>query len=190
MQDRPDPGAADAASPAEEATPDAGPAQAGADVLAALDTARTEAAREREQHLRARAEAENVRRRAETEMAAVRKYAIEGFASEILRVLDSLELARGANIDPGNPEAVTRMLEGLDLTLRQMGEVLRRFHIEVVDPRPGERFDPDSHQAMSVQDSADVPPNHVVAVVQRGYRLHDRLLRPAMVIVARAAPQA
>jgi len=182
------------AQPADADTPAGAPAQGAgpdeADPAIALERARAEAAEQRDQVLRARAEAENVRRRAEAEVAAVRKYAIEGFAGEMLRVHDSLALARGADFDRDNPEAVGRMLEGLDLTLRQMEEALRRYHIEVIDPVPGDRFDPALHQAMGMQDSAEVPANHVLVVVQRGYRLHDRLLRPAMVIVARAGAQA
>jgi len=131
---------------------------------------------QRDQLLRARAECENIRKRAEAEAAGARKFALEKFARELLAVRDSLEKAAEADADA----------EGVALTLRQMDAVFERFSIAMVRPAAGERFDPELHEAMSMAESAEVPANHVLAVMQAGYRLHDRLLRPAMVVVARA----
>ena len=83
--------------------------------------------------------------------------------------------------------AMEKMKEGLELTLKQMDSVFSRFQVEEVSTEPGDKLDPERHQAMTTQESSDVPPNHILAVVQKGYLIHDRLLRPAMVIVARAA---
>ncbi len=143
-----------------------------------------------EDYLRAKAEAENVRRRAEIDVANARKYAIERFVGELLPVKDSLELARALDLAQDNAQAVEKMFEGIELTLKLLDSVFDKFAIREVDPQPGDRFDPELHQAMSTQESSQVPPNHVVSVVQKGYLLNDRLLRPAMVVVAKAPAQA
>ena len=152
-----------------------------------LEKARADAAENLDRFLRAKAEMDNVRKRAEADVAATRKYAIERFAGEIIAVRDSLDLARMVELPKeGNP-AVQKMHEGLELTLKLMDDVFRKFGLTLVDPK-GEKFDPERHQAISMVNSAEVPPNHVVSVVQKGYLLNDRLLRPAMVVVAAAAP--
>ena len=115
-----------------------------------------------------------------------RKYAIERFASEIIAVRDSLELARMVELPQDSNPAVQKMHEGLDLTLKLLDDIFRKFGLTLIDP-PGQKFDPERHQAISMVDSAEVPPGHVVNVVQKGFLLNDRLLRPDMVVVARAA---
>lgn len=150
-----------------------------------LEAARAELAEQKDRYLRAAAEADNIRRRAENEVANARKYAIEGFASEVLAVRDSLEIARSLEIRDDDAGAVAKMKEGLDLTLKQLDSALSKFAIEAVDPSKGDKLDPERHQAMTTQESDNVPPNHILAVIQKGYTIHDRLLRPAMVVVAR-----
>lgn len=168
---------------------------------AELEAAKTEAAANLDRFLRAKAEADNVRKRTEAEIANIRKYAIESFAAELLAVHDSLDLARSVSLaelaakavddstDGGggaaSGTAAEKMHEGLELTLKLMDGVLAKFGVVQLDPK-GEKFDPTRHQALSMVESAEVAPNHIVTVVQKGYLLRDRLLRPAMVIVARA----
>jgi len=156
------------------------------DLAAQLEVARAEAAKNRENFLLASAEAENIRKRAENEIAQARKFAIERFAQELLSVRDSLELASTTEINSEDADAVSKMREGLELTLKQLDTVFEKFDISVVHPK-GEKFNPDHHQAMAMVESTDVQPNHVVDVMQKGYLLKDRLLRPAMVVVAKAA---
>ncbi len=150
-----------------------------------LEAAKAHAADSLDRLLRARAEMENVRRRAETDVANTHKYAIERFAGEMLPVRDSLELARTVDIRQENQTALQKMHEGLDLTLKLMDDAFRKFALTTLDPK-GEKFDPAKHHAISIVESSEVPPNHVVNVMQKGYLLHDRVLRPAMVVVARA----
>ena len=137
-------------------------------------------------YLRAKAEAENIRRRAANDVTNARKFAVEGFASEALSVKDSLELARATDVDDQDTGAVEKMKEGLDLTLKQLDSVFGKFGIQAVEPETGEKLNPELHQAMSTQESSHIPPNHIISVIQKGYSIHDRLLRPAMVIVAKA----
>lgn len=152
---------------------------------AELEAARAKAAEDLDKFLRAKAEAENVQRRAQVEIANARKYGIERFAAELLAVRDSLELARTVDIQQENQTALEQMHEGLDLTLKLMDSAFQKFSLTVIDPR-GEKFDPEKHQAMSMVESDEIAPGYVVQVVQKGYLLHDRLLRPAMVLVAKA----
>lgn len=154
-----------------------------------LEAARAELAEHKDRYLRAAAEAENIRRRAENDIANARKFAIEGFASEVLSVRDSLEIARSLEINEDDAGAVAKMKEGLDLTLKQLDSTLSKFSIECVDPEKGDKLDPERHQAMSTQESDNVPPNHILAVIQKGYTIHGRLLRPAMVVVAKKPEQ-
>jgi molecular chaperone GrpE len=151
-----------------------------------LEQARAEALENLDKYLRASAETENVRRRAETEVANARKFSIERFAAEMLPVRDALELASQVDLSGENSEAVSRMHEGIELTLKQFDTAFEKFHITTIDPA-GEKFDPERHQAMTMVERADMAPNHVVQVVQKGYLIHDRLLRPAMVVVSKAA---
>jgi molecular chaperone GrpE len=157
-----------------------------AELARQLEEVRNAAAQAQDQYLRARAEAENIRRRAENDVANARKYGVERFASEMLVVRDSLEHAGTVDLNEDDSGAVAKMREGLELTVKQMDSVFERFGVEEVAPQPGERFDPERHQAMTMQATDEVAPNHVVTVVRKGYVLQDRLLRPAMVIVAKA----
>lgn len=149
-----------------------------------LARAQASAAEHQDKFLRAKAETENIRRRAETDVANARKFGIEAFAAELLAVRDSLELAKGVDLSQGG-DVTKKMIEGLDLTLKLFDAAFQKFALTVIDPA-GEKFDPDRHQAMTVLETDDVPPNHVVKVVQKGYLLNNRLLRPAMVVVAKA----
>lgn len=172
-------------SPADNAEAPTGVESDVAKLLSELEAAKAQAADNLDKLLRARAEMENVRRRAETDVANAHKYAIERFASELLPVKDSLELARTVDIQQENRTALQKMHEGLDLTLKLMEDAFRKFSLTPIDPK-GEKFDPAKHHAISMVESSEVPPNHVVNVMQKGYLLADRVLRPAMVVVARA----
>ncbi len=145
----------------------------------------TEALEKAEKHwelyVRAQAELENARRRAEKDVENAHKFALEKFAMELLGVKDSLELGLGAEDADAD-----KLKEGSALTLKMLTQAMEKFKIQVVDP-VGEAFDPNLHQAMTTQESAEHAPNTVIAVMQKGYMLNDRLLRPAMVIVAKAA---
>ncbi|NKI74322.1 nucleotide exchange factor GrpE [Dickeya sp. CFBP 2040] len=139
--------------------------------------------RERESALRARAEMENIRRRAELDVEKAHKFALEKFASEILPVIDNLE--RALEMADKSNEALSGMIEGVELTLKAMLSAVSKFGIEVV-AEVNVPFNPDVHQAMTLIESADHAPNHVMMVMQKGYTLNGRLLRPAMVAVSKA----
>jgi molecular chaperone GrpE len=129
-------------------------------------------------YLRAKAEAENVRRRSEEELAKARKFAIEAFAESLLPVKDSLEAAIA--IQAATNE---QLLEGVHATLRQLGQALERNKVTTIAPPAGTRFDPHQHQAISMV-PAEQEANTVVAVLQKGYLINERVLRPALVTVA------
>jgi molecular chaperone GrpE len=131
-----------------------------------------------ERYLRAAAETENVRKRSARDVENAHKFALERIGKELLGVKDTLEM--GIAVDGASVES---LIEGSNATLKLLGSTLERFGIVEVDPA-GEPFDPEFHEAISMQPSDDVEPNSVVAVVQKGYTLNGRLLRPAMVIVA------
>lgn len=150
-----------------------------------LEAARAEVEELRDSFIRARAETENVRKRSAEEVVKARKFAIEQFAGELLAVRDSLELASQVDLSQDSEQATTQMLEGVVLTLKQLDSAFEKSGISLVDPA-GEKFDPEKHQAMSMVETNAVQPNHVVEVMQKGYMLNDRLLRPAMVVVAKA----
>lgn len=147
---------------------------------AALQKALAEAAEMKDAWLRARADVENVRRQGQTDIAKAHKYAIEKFASDLLPVKDALEqtLAAGESVSADTLKA------GADLTLKSLDAAFDRAAIREIDPA-GQKFDPHLHQAMQVVQS-DLPPNTVVNVLQKGYLLNDRVLRPALVIVSKA----
>lgn len=176
------------ANPAEAAPHDLEPGSEIQQLQAELEKTRAEAAENLDRFLRAKAEVENLRKRAESELAAARKYAIERFAAEIVAVRDSLDLARLVELPADSNSAVQKMHEGLDLTLKLLDNIFQKFGLTLIDPQ-GQKFDPERHQAISMVDSLEVPPNHVINVVQKGFLLHDRLLRPAMVVVARVAAE-
>ncbi|GLR10414.1 nucleotide exchange factor GrpE [Mixta theicola] len=137
----------------------------------------------RDAQLRAQAEIENIRRRTEQDVEKAHKFALEKFANELLPVIDSLERALEV-ADKTNPE-LSAMIEGIELTLKSLLAAVRKYGVEVVG-ETNVPFNPDVHQAMSMMESDEVAPNHVMMVMQRGYTLNGRLLRPAMVAVAKA----
>ncbi len=133
--------------------------------------------------LRIQAEMQNLRRRTEQDVRRAHKFGQEKFSSELLLVMDNLERALDAASDHED-EAVKAIHEGVNLTLKSFADCFAKFNIEAVDP-VGEPFDPALHQAMSIQENGEVEPDTVVAVMQKGYTLHERVLRPAMVVVSR-----
>ena len=139
-----------------------------------LAEAQAKIEQQRDTLMRALADAENARKRAQAEVTTARKYALESFAEGLLPVMDSLEAA-----------LKTGDISGVDLTMKQLRSALDKSSIREIDPRPGERFDPHRHQAMAAVE-AQAAPNTIVAVMQKGYGLHDRVLRPALVTVAKA----
>lgn len=128
--------------------------------------------------LRAKADADNIRKRTQVEIANAHKFAVEGFSSELLAVKDSLEAA--IKVETADLASIK---SGVELTLRQLVSVFEKFNLSEIDPM-GEKFDPHQHQAISMVE-ADAAPNTVVSVLQKGYLLHDRVLRPALVMVAK-----
>lgn len=157
------------------------------DELAALKAALAEAEARadaaRDAQLRGAADLENTRRRLERDAASSLKYAAEKLLGELLAVADSLELGLKAAVNADGPAKA--MAEGVELTYRQLMSVLEKNGVKQIDPA-GQPFNPDFHQAMTMAPSAEVPANHVLSVMQKGYSLHERLLRPAMVVVAKA----
>jgi molecular chaperone GrpE len=134
--------------------------------------------------VRAHAELDNLKKRHARDLENAHKFALDKFVADLLGVWDSLELGRNAARDEAAD--VEKLREGTELTLKMLGDVMGRFGVEQLDPLD-QPFDPEYHQAMSMQPRSDVPPNTVVAVVQKGYRLNGRLVRPAMVMVSQAA---
>jgi molecular chaperone GrpE len=133
--------------------------------------------------LRVKAEMQNLRRRTEQDIEKAHKYGQERFSSELLAVMDNLERSLEA-ASKHEDEAVKAIYEGVDLTLKSFTDCFSKFQIVAVDPM-GEPFDPQLHQAMSIQENPEVEPNTVVAVMQKGYTLHGRVIRPAMVMVSK-----
>ena len=155
-----------------------------------LEDARAKADEHWNQLLRANAELENTRKRARQDVENAHKFALEKFALELLPVKDSLEMglaaATNGTEESGSGETATQLLEGTKLTLKMLTSAMEKFGIEEVDPS-GEAFNPELHQAMSMQESAEHEPNTVMMVMQKGYQLNERLIRPAMVVVSKAA---
>ena len=153
---------------------------------AQLAAATAEAEKLRDEWLRAKAETDNVRRRSQEEVAKAHRYGLEGFAGALLAVKDSLDAALTVE-----NTSIESFKEGVELTARQLESVFQKFQISVIDPQ-GQKFDPHRHQAIS-QVESDQEPGSVVNTLQKGYLLHDRVLRPALVIVAKeraaAAPE-
>jgi len=162
-----------------------------ADVHLLLEDARAKADEHWNQLLLAKAETENVRRRARQDTENAHKFALEKFALELLPVKDSLEMGLAAvnsDKEASSEDTVAHLKEGTELTLKMLVTAMEKFGIEAVDPT-GDTFDPALHQAMAMQESADHNPNTVMAVMQKGYKLNDRLIRPAMVVVSKPASQ-
>lgn len=145
---------------------------------ALLKAAELQAAEHHDAWLRAKAETENMRRRAAEDVDKARKFAVEAFASELLAVKDSLEAALAAE-----SPSVENLKDGVALTLKQLVAAFNKFSLHDIEPM-GEKFDPHQHQAIQMIES-EQPANTVVTVLQKGYRLHDRTLRPALVMVAK-----
>lgn len=173
--------AAGAASEGEAGEKPAGDESSLEDLVARLHE---EVAASKDMALRAQAEAQNVKRRAEQDVERARKFALEQFTRELLPVVDNLE--RALEAASGDDEVVKPIAEGVELTLKSFLDAMGRFNIEPVDPQ-GEPFDPNLHQAMSVVENDQVEPNSVITVVQKGYTLNGRLVRPAMVLVSKAS---
>lgn len=169
---------------------DADPIKSSEDDEISIETLRNEleAATEKandcmDKYVRAQADMENLRRRTEKELQNAHKFALDQFSKELLPVVDSLELGIQAAADD-SPE-VTKFREGNELTLQLMKSVLEKFNIVAIDPE-GDIFNPELHQAMAMEPAEDKEPNTVLKVFQKGYSLNDRLIRPAMVVVAQA----
>ena len=169
---------------AEEAPVGAGDAVPDhAELTALLEDARGKADEHWDQVVRLQAEMDNLRKRSERDLANAHKFALERFANELLPVKDSLEMGLTAfDVEGADPD---KLREGVALTLQMLTGAMGKVAIKEVNPQD-ERFNPDFHQAMSMQERDDVEPNTVVTVVQKGYTLNERLIRPAMVIVSKA----
>lgn len=171
------------APPAEGGSGQGDPAPAAAETMPSLEQllrkAELEAQEKHDAWLRAKAEVENMRKRAEADIASAQKYAVESFAGQLLPVKDSLETTltvENATLD--------QLKEGVTLTLKLLNQAFEKFAVREVNPA-GEKFDPHLHQAMTMVES-DGPPNTVMQVMQKGYLLNDRVLRPALVVVSKA----
>lgn len=174
--------AADAETSAAEA---AGGAEAQPEeIQALLEDARNKADEHWNQCVRLQAELDNLRKRAERDVANAHKFALEKFTNDLLPVRDSLEMGIAA-AGEGNEVDPVKLLEGSELTLKMLSDTMTKFGIQEVNPE-GEKFNPEYHEAMSMQERSDVEPNTVVTVIQKGYTLNDRLIRPAMVMVSKA----
>lgn len=171
----------------EEVTPSASePNQPGSEVQALqaeLDQAHAKFEETWQMYLQARADVDNIRRRSERELAKAHKFALEEFVKALLPVKDSLEMGLNASSQQAD---VAQLTEGVELTLKMLASVLEKFGVQEVNPQ-GEKFNPDVHEAMAMQPNNDVPANTILHVVQKGYLLNTRLVRPAMVMVAKGA---
>jgi molecular chaperone GrpE len=143
-----------------------------------LKEAKIKATEHHDAWLRAKAETENVRKRAQTDIANAHKYAVDNFATQLLAVMDSLDAALVVENC-----TVESLKDGVELTRKQLSAVFEKFNLHSIDPQ-GEKFDPHQHEAMCTVES-DLPPNMVTQVMQKGYVLHDRVIRPAMVAVSK-----
>lgn len=149
----------------------------------ALASAQEKAQENWDRYIRTQAELENLKRRAEKDIQNAHKFAIEKFARELLSVADSLEL--GLGVESSDHPEVAKLREGMELTLKQLIASFEKFQLVAVNPE-GEKFNPELHQAMAMQPTPDAEANSVLKVYQKGYLLSERLLRPAMVVVAQA----
>jgi len=147
-----------------------------------LTDARAKADEHWDQCLRLQAEMDNLRKRGERDLVNAHKFALDKIAAELIPVKDSLEMGLAA---AGENHDVQKLIEGSELTLKMFESVLDKFNINEINPI-NEKFNPEYHEAMSMQERADVEPNTVVVVMQKGYTLNDRLVRPAMVMVSKA----
>ena len=169
------------------ATADDAPANAShppaQDLTLLLEAARAKADEHWNQLLRAQAELDNLRKRTARDLGNAHKFALERFVEQLLPVMDGMEL--GLSAAANGTIDVESLKEGMELTLRMLATVMEKFGIQQINPR-GEKFDPQRHEAMTMQPSTDVEPGAVLTVIQKGYLLNDRLIRPAKVVVVRA----
>ncbi len=166
----------------DELAEDALDAAATDDLAAQVARLEEQLAAAQDQALRAAADVQNARRRAEQEVEKAHKFALERFANELLPVVDSLE--RGMELSDAEDPAIKPMRDGMELTLKMFADTLGRFQIVAVEPH-GEPFNPELHQAMAMEERDNVEPNTVIRVFQKGYTISGRLLRPAMVVVSK-----
>ena len=148
-----------------------------------LEIAQQKASENWDMFIRAKAEMDNIRRRNTIDLENAHKYGIEKFVTELLPVLDSMGMGLAAE-----DASAESLREGMELTMNMLKKMMDNLGIEEVDPM-NEKFDPEKHQAMTMQPSADVEPNTVIAVMQKGYLLNERLIRPAMVMVSKAVEE-
>jgi molecular chaperone GrpE len=158
-------------------------AASGEELVTRVQMLEEQLATAQDQSLRVAADLQNVRRRAEQDVEKAHKFALERFAGDLLPIVDSLE--RGLELSDANDESIRPMREGIELTLKMFHDTLKRYQLEPIEPH-GQPFNAEHHQAMAMQESADVEPNSVLKVFQKGYQLNGRLLRPAMVVVSKA----
>ncbi|MBD1389246.1 nucleotide exchange factor GrpE [Neiella sp. HB171785] len=149
-----------------------------------LAAAKATIAQQQDSVVRAAAEVDNIRRRAAMDVDKAHKFALEKFVNELLPVMDNME--RALLVADRSQEALAPMIEGVEMTLKSFVDAVSKFGVEVIDPQ-GEPFNPELHQAMSMQENAELEPNTVMAVMQKGYSLNGRLIRAAMVMVSKGA---
>ena len=155
------------------------------DLVAQLENAQVEIVKLKDAFLRAKAEEDNVRRRSEKEVANSRKFAVEGFAKEMINVHDSLKLALSVELAEDADAAIKSTHEGVSITLKQLESAFAKYSVSEIAPESGDKLDPNLHQAMSLIESEEVDPGQIISVIQAGFLLHERLLRPALVVVAK-----
>ncbi len=160
----------------EQATPET------ADAARQLEALAMELKRSKDAELRAYAEMDNLRKRTESEITRVKQFALSSFAKDLLEVIDNLERALGA-IDHDNPE-FQNVVKGVELTLKSMMKVMNHYGVEQIDPK-GQPFDPNTQHAIQMVESNDVAANTVIDVMQKGYNLNGRNIRPAMVVISK-----
>lgn len=170
-------------TPASQSETESGAQKTNAEIMPSMEEMLKQAELQSQEHhdawLRAKADADNIRKRAQIDVANAHKYAIEGFAAELLAVKDSLEAALATDTP-----SIENLKSGVELTLKQLSSAFDKYSLSELHPI-GEKFDPHKHQAISMVE-ADAEPNTVVAVLQKGYQLHDRIVRAALVTVAKA----
>ena len=171
----------------EESTPEQTASDSVADLKKRLEEAEAKVKDSEDKVLRAHAEMENIRRRSERELENAHKYGMEKFATELLPVVDSLELALIAASE--EDADIEKLREGTELTVKMLVAAFEKFDINPVHPID-ETFDPDFHQAMTMIEHAEKEPNTVIDVMQKGYKIKERLIRPAMVVVSKAPAEA
>jgi molecular chaperone GrpE len=153
-----------------------------------MDALLAEARAQAEQHydslLRVQADMDNLRRRTEREIDNAKKFALERMVNDLIPVMDSMEMGLQASGQSANDQDTIR--QGLEMTLKMFQDVMARFHVEALDPT-GQKFNPQEHEAMTMQPSKDREPNTVMMTIQKGYKLHGRVVRPARVVISAAA---